>query len=173
MTITTTKSWKNYITLCNVLERNDIGYERDDKDLCVKCNVIGNNTEMNMLFAINPSKMLITLFCPISIKAEKEKMADMALAVCMVNNTLADGSFCLDTRDGLMYYKVTSSFYESNVNETVFEYMLSTAVNTVDEYYEKFDKLAKSDKPFNDSYDSAEKLNDDIALYFMTKNLIG
>lgn len=165
MTITTTKSWKNYITLCNVLDRNDIEYERDDKDMCVKCTVSGEETELNFLFAIDPSKMLITVFSPISVKLPKEKIADMALAVCMINHNLADGSFCIDIKDGFLYYKITSSFYESNLNETVFEYMLSAAANTVDEYYPKLSRIAASQEP----YQETDPSDNQLALYLMNK----
>ncbi|MBR2176010.1 MAG: hypothetical protein IJ861_03575 [Clostridia bacterium] len=159
MTLTTTKSWKNYITLCNALKRNDIDYEKDDKHLCIKCSVSGRDIEQNFLFEINPSKMLITLFSPVPLTFGKEKTADMSLAVCMINNSIADGSFCIDIKDRLLYFKMTASFYESTVNDTVFEYMLSTAANTVDEYYPKLHRLAKSGEPYSDS-DSSRELSD-------------
>ena len=142
MTITSTKSWKNYVMLCNTLERNDISFESNDKELCVKCGISGRDIEQNFLFSINPSKMLITLFSPIPIEIPEENTTDIAIAVCIINNKLSHGCFCIDTSEGVVYFKMTTSFYESNVSERVFEYMLSSAADTIDEYYPKIKNLA-------------------------------
>ena len=143
MTITSTKSWKNYIMLCNTLERNDISFESNDKELCVKCGISGRDIEQNFLFSINPSKMLITLFSPIPVNISEGNTTDIAIAVCIINNKLPDGCFCIDTNEGFIYFKMTTSFYESNVSERVFEYMLSSAADSIDEYYPKIQKLAE------------------------------
>lgn len=144
MTITTTKSWKNYITLCRVMEKNDIEYECDDRELTVKCSVPGHEIEQNFTFEINPSKMLITLYSPLPLELAEERSADMSIGICMINNELADGSFCIDFKSRLIYFKLTSSFYESDVCGTVFEYLLSTAANVIDEYYPKLVRLSES-----------------------------
>lgn len=167
MTITTTKSWKNYMTLCRTLDRNDIEYEREDDNLCVKCNVSGRDIELSFWFTINPSKMLITLYSPVPIKLIKDKTADMALAICMINNALEDGSFCLDICDELIYFKMTSSFYETKVNDSMFEYMLSTAADIIDEYYPRLKKLAGSEQPYKDN----EETGSELAVYFQKKML--
>lgn len=148
MTLTTTKSWKNYITLCNTLERNDIKYNREDENLCVICRVSVNDIELSFRFTINPLKMLITLYSPLPIEVNNEKASDMALAVCIINSSLDDGSFCMDLEHDLLYFKMTSSFYESQLNDTIFEYMLSTSADIIDEYYPKLKILAKN----NDVY---------------------
>ncbi len=151
MTITTTKSWKNYMTLCRTLERNDIRYNREDEKLCVICRVGGNEIEISFRFTINPSKMLITLYSPLPVEISSEKTADMALALCMINSTLDDGSFCMDIKNNLLYFKMTCSFYETQVNDTIFEYMLSTSADIIDEYYPKLKILAKSDDVYDEN----------------------
>ena len=149
MTITTTKSWKNYMSLCRTLERNDIKYNREDEKLCVICRVGGN--ELSFRFTINPSKMLITLYSPLPIELNNEKAADMALAVCMINSTIEDGSFCMDLINNLLYFKMTSSFYETQINDTIFEYMLSTSADIIDEYYPKLKMLAKGAEMYEEN----------------------
>ncbi len=148
MTITTTKSWKNYMSLCRTLERNDIRYNREDEKLCVMCRVGGNEIELSFRITINPSKMLITLYSPLPIELCNENAADMALAVCMINSTIEDGLFCMDIKNNLLYFKMTSSFYETQINDTIFEYMLSASADIVDEYYPKLKMLARNDEMF-------------------------
>ncbi len=151
MTITTTKSWKNYMTLCRTLERNYIEYKREDENLCVRCSVGGKDIELSFWFTINPSKMLITLYSPLPIELKRDKTSDMALAICMINSTLEDGSFYIDFKDELIYYKMTSSFYETQINDTIFEYMLSASADIIDEYYPKLKKLAKIEESYEEN----------------------
>ena len=87
--------------------------------------------------------MLITLYSPLPLKTEKDRIADTALAVCMINHRLKEGSFCLDLAEGLIYFKMTNSFYETKINDMLFEYMLSAAADTIDEYYPKIKKISQ------------------------------
>lgn len=167
--MTSTKSWQSYETLCGVMEKNDIYYERDDKHLCVKCSVNGQDTQLNFAFIINPSKMLITLYSPMPIKVKKENSANVALAVCMINNSLSDGNFCFDVSDGTVFFKMTSSFCDINVNEDIFEYMLSVAADTMDDYFRKINQIAQSEEAFfeNENLSAAE-----LAKYLAKKDNI-
>lgn len=165
--MTSTKSWQSYETLCGVMERNDIYYEKDDQHLCVKCSVSGQDIQLNFAFVINPSKMLITLFSPMPIQVRKEKSADIALAVCMINNSLSDGNFCFDVNDGTVFFKMTSSFCDTNVSEELFEYMLSVAADTMDDYFHKINQIARSEQPFSENDGTSAEL----ARYFAAKSL--
>ena len=163
--MTSTKSWQSYETLCSAMERNDIHYERDDDNLCVKCSVSGEDIQINFAFVINPSKMLITLYSPIPVKVRKEKSADIAIAVCMINTSLTDGGFCFDTSDGSVFFKMTSSFCDTNVTEELFEYMLSVAADTIDDYFRKIKHIALSEQPYSDS----ENTSVELAKYFAAR----
>lgn len=158
--MTSTKSWQSYETLCNVLERNDIDYERNDENLCVKCSVSGKDIQLNFLFVIHPSKMLVSLYSPVPVKIKRENFSNMALAVCIINNGLTDGNFCFEPSDGTVFFKMTSSFCDTNVSEELFEYMLSVAADTMDDYFLKISQIAKSEKPFEEDDGTAANLAD-------------
>ncbi len=158
MTITGTKAWQSYTALCKMLEKNDIDFEKDDKDLYVKCNVSGKDVELNFVFTVDASKMLITLYSIIPVQVDKDKAADIALALCVINNTLSDGAFSLDTNNLLVYYKMTSSFYNSKVNSSVYEYMLSEAANTMDDYFIKIKKLIITGEPYKEQEDHSSSV---------------
>ncbi len=164
--MTSTRSWQAYETLCSVMEKNDIYYEKDDHNLCVKCSVSGEDIQLNFAFVINPVKMLITLYSLVPVKVRKEKSADMAIAVCMINNNLTDGSFCFDTNDGTIFFKMTSSFCDTNVTEELFEYMLSVAADTMDDYFLKIKQIEKSEQPFSENNRVSAMLTD----FFRKKN---
>lgn len=155
MTITGTKAWQSYTALCRMLEHNDIDYEKDDKNLCAKCTVAGKDTDMNFLFTVDASKMLITLYSIVPIQVERDNAANIALALCVINNNLSDGAFSLDTGNMLIYYRMTSSFYNSKVNPSIYEYMLSEAADVIDDYFIKIKNLISR----SDMQDSAIPLS--------------
>ncbi len=144
MTVTAAKSKKAYQTLCRVLERNDILHECDEKNLCVKCCVSGKETELKLIFVIEPPKMLISLYAPMNIIASWENASDLAFALCVINDSLSDGHFCFDAKGMGVYFKMTSSFYNSFINDSIFEYMLSVAAEKTDEYYSRINALSVS-----------------------------
>ena len=141
MTLYGKKSIKVYQTLCSVLKRNDIIYECDENNLCVRCSISGKEKDFRMIFVIEPSKMLISLYVPIEIDSGLKNVSDLAFALCVINDTLSDGHFCFDRRNTGVYFKMTSSFYNSILSESIFEYMLSVAAEKTDEYYLKINEL--------------------------------
>lgn len=144
MTVTTVKSQKAYQTLCRVLERNEILYECDEKNMCIKCSVSGRDRDMNIYFVIEPPKMLLTVYVPIDVGESWKNVSDLALALCVINDTLSDGHFGFDRRNMEVYFKITSSFYDTWLNDSVCEYMLSAAAENADEYCTKINALGMS-----------------------------
>ncbi|HCA55624.1 MAG: YbjN domain-containing protein [Acutalibacteraceae bacterium] len=129
----TSRSATFYTMLCHVLEHNDIPYERID-DWCVTCLVSGREGDIRLNFTVDDSKMLVTLYAPTVRHIPQERLPDLSLAVCMLNHQLSDGAFCLDMVNGLLYFKLTVSFYNSEPSEDIYTYMLSIAADTVDRY---------------------------------------
>ena len=125
MTITSTKAWKHYMLICRSLEYNDIPYIKDDNTLCVRCRICGRDGDLQFLYSEKKKKM----------------PADAALAVCLINNRLSNGCFYLDMDDRLLYFRMTTSFYETDLNGMLFEYMLSAAADTIEEYSPEIETL--------------------------------
>lgn len=144
MTVTAVQSKKAYLTLCSVLERNDILHECDEENLCVRCSVGGREAEMRLIFIIEPPKMLVSLYAPMNIAASCDNAADMAFALCIINDSLSDGHFCFDRQNMSVYFKMTYSFYNSFITDSVFEYMLAVAAEQTDEYYSRINALKAS-----------------------------
>ena len=129
----TAKPKNSFNSLCSVLERNGIDYEICSSD-CVICSVCSRDRDIRMIFSIDSSKMLITLWSSLYRNVPYEKTTDAALALCMINHSIPDGELCFDIGEHLIYYKLTSSFYNSGISDSVFEYMLSAGANTIEKY---------------------------------------
>ena len=141
MTITATRSWKSYNTLCSMLQKNDIPFERDDEDLRVCCCVSSGEKERLFVFETDPSKMLITLKCELPFSPDTDVLPDIAIGCAVINNELECGGFCLDIAERRIYYRMTASFYESSRSRGVFEYMLSSAADAADRFCPKLEKM--------------------------------
>lgn len=138
--MTAARSEQAYTALCSVLERNDIDYEKI-QDRNIRCNINGIESDIQLVFSINPSKMLVTLYSPIFKDVPAERATDTALATCIINHSLTDGAMCFDIKENFIYFKMTSSFYESGLNSSIFEYMLSASAEAIEKYREKIKKL--------------------------------
>ena len=142
MILTSTKAWKHYMLLCRTLDRNGITYKRNDKRLCVRCTLPEGDKDHSFLFSIDPEKMLISLYSPVLTDSETSGQ-ELAAALCVINNDLRHGCFCYCIEDRLLYFRMTTSFYETNLSGEVFEYMLSRAADTIEEYSEPLRKLSE------------------------------
>lgn len=141
MTITSTKSWKHYMLICHILSSNDIPFIRNDTALSIRCSISSRDGDMLFFFSVDPSKMLINLYSPLNFRIKEEDRGEIALGLCMINNKLSHGCFYLDTEDNIIYFRMTTSFYETNLNEMLFEYMLSSAADSVEEFSDVIKKL--------------------------------
>ena len=129
-----------YPALFNVLERNDISYEIKST-YCVKCHISVHDEDVSIMIKTDTDKMLVTLYSPLNVFVPAYMATDTSLAVCMLNHSLADGCFCYDIGDGLVYFKMTSSFYNSKLDDSNFEYMLSYTADIIEEYGAKLYRL--------------------------------
>ena len=139
-TITAAKSRQAILTLCRVLKRNGIDYSLSAGN-CVRCSINVHESEISFIFSVDPSKMLVTLYSRMFSSVPRERSTDAALAICMINHSLPDGTICFDVRDGMIYYKMTSSFYDSGLSDSIIEYMLSAAADTVESYRPSLTRL--------------------------------
>lgn len=142
MTITSTKSWKHYMLICHILGYNDIPYIKNDEKLCIRCRITGKEDDLQFVFSVDPVKMLVDLYCPMDTQIEEERTGDIAIGLCMINNRISHGGFYLDTENGIIYFRMTTSFYETDLNAMLFEYMLSSAADFVEEYRFAISELA-------------------------------
>ena len=137
MTTIAEKSYHAYYSLCRVLERNDIDFRCNEKELRVTSFVAVGDIELKFIFSIDPCKMLVSLYAPVPLIVPPDNITDISLAICMINNSLSDGHFCIDTINRGVCFRMTSSFYNSRLNDSIYEYMLSAAADSIDEYYPK------------------------------------
>lgn len=134
---------KTYDTLCGVLDSDELQYEKDEEKLTIRFGIRGEDIPMDILVRIDAERQLITLLSHLPFTISEEKRLEVAIAVSVVNYKLADGSFDFDVTDGHMFFRMTSSFIESDIGSELFNYMIAISLHTIDDYNDKFLMLDK------------------------------
>ncbi len=127
-----------YETICNSLDARGWHYKREEDDLIIRCGARGEDLPMDMIFHVNARAQVVSLISPLPYKIKEEKRVEAALAICVANYGLINGSFDYDLSDGSIHFRVVSSYRESILGTELFDYMVGITVHTVDEYNDKF-----------------------------------
>ncbi len=134
---------KTFTTFCKMMEAREWKFDKDEENLRIKTGVRGDDLAIHVNVAIDSERALVLLYSPFEFSVPQEKMMDMALAVCIINNSLIDGNFDYDTEKGSLCFRMSMSFRESLISVEALDYMMSYTVYVVDEYNDKLLMLAK------------------------------
>lgn len=127
-----------YETACRALDAKDWKYTRHDEDLVLTFGARGDDLSMDFLLVVNPEAQVISVISLMPFKINEDKRVEAALAVCMANYGLVNGSFDYDISDGEIRFRLASSFRESILGEELINYMVLVAAGTIDKYNDKF-----------------------------------
>ncbi len=134
---------KVYATLIKMLDNKEWRYERHDDDLVIKSGVKGDDLPIEFIVMVRPENEIIQFFSRLPFEMAEDKRVDGAIAVCVANYGLIDGSFDYDISDGEIRYRLTCSYCGSEISESLFEYIIFCAASTVDRYNDRFFMLSK------------------------------
>jgi len=132
-----------YETFCKTLDARNWKYTRHDEDLVITCGVRGEDLPMDLVIIVNPKAQVVSVISQLPFSIPEDKRVDMAMAVCVANNGLINGTFDFNVLKGDIRFRVVSSFRESILSEELFNYMLIIAAGTVDQYNDKFLMISK------------------------------
>ncbi len=137
------RAHKVFSTLCETLEQLKMNFSKNEDRLTIDIGMQGEDLPMFMTIYIHADRQLIALISHLPFTIPEDKMVDVAIATCAVNNKLHDGCFDYDILGGRMLFRMTSSFVESDIGNELFTYMLAISGNVIDDYNDKFLMLAK------------------------------
>jgi len=137
------KAREVYNSIVEALEAREWTFDRNDEDLIIKTGIKGEDLPIEFLLIVNPRNEVIQFISRLPYNIPEEKRIDAAVAVCVANYGLVDGSFDYDVRDGEIRYRVTCSYIGSDVPADLVEYIIFIGVKTVDEYNDRLFMLSK------------------------------
>ena len=130
-----------YNTLCRALDNIGWKYNKIEDELKIMFGVGGEDIPMNFLVIIDAERQLVRLLSLLPFQMKSDKRVEGALATCIINYVLADGSFDFDLDEGHIMFRLTASFRESLLGEELFKYMVSIACHTIDKYNDQLSDL--------------------------------
>ncbi|MBP3634002.1 MAG: hypothetical protein J6J43_05470 [Oscillospiraceae bacterium] len=139
----TLKAQQTYKTLCTSFDNNGWHYDRHDDDLVITCSMSSDDLPIDHMISVLAKQQVVMLLSRLPFTVPKEKALDIAIAVCVINDKLADGCFDYKMEDGSVYFRQTTSFLESELGEELFPRMVSIASTTVDAFNDKLFMLVK------------------------------
>lgn len=134
---------KVYATMVRALKAKDWHFREDAEKLTIVSSCTGDDIDMNFIIEVDADREVITFLSSMPFKAPEEKRVDVAIAVCVANYGMVNGSFDFDINDGEIRFRLTTSYCGCEIGEPFFMDMMSTALNTVDRYNDRFLMLAK------------------------------
>lgn len=137
------RAQKVYETLCATLDKHEWHYQKNEERLSIECGAQGEDLPMEITIRVDTERQLIMLLSHLPFIISEDKRLDVAIATSIANNGLVDGSFDFDITDGHMFFRMTSSFIESDIGSELFTYMLMVSCHTIDEYNDRFLMLGK------------------------------
>ncbi len=132
-----------FATLCQMLDKNNWSYSKDEEELSVSCSARGDDLPMELRIDVDAERMLVILISHLPFVIKEDKRLDVAIAISAINNMLVDGCFDYDLSSGHMFFRMTNSIIESTLGADAFEYMLFCSCQTIDVYNDKILMLAK------------------------------
>ncbi len=133
-----------YATLCKTLDSHEWKFNGNEEELCITCVAQGEDLPMQIKLEVDAKRHLAILVSHLPFVVPEDKRLDIAVAVSTVNYALVDGSFDYDVKTGHMFFRMTTSYLESEIGSDAFTYMLFCSCKTIDEYNDKFLMLAKN-----------------------------
>lgn len=133
---------RTYDTLCATLAERQWKFRRDDEKLEIEYVVNGDDMPMRFFIRFDAERALMRVFSPMPLTVKEDKRLEMAVAISMINNRLADGCFEMDITDGELRFRVCSCFCDSVLSPEVFLYFVQMSIKVVEIYNDKLYMLA-------------------------------
>ncbi len=129
--------------LCKALENNDWKFQKDEEKLSIECGARGDDLPIRLNVDIDADGMIAILISHLPFIVQEDKRLDVAIVVSIINNNLVDGCFDFNIETGTLLFRMTNSFLESTISDSVFEYLIFCSCHTIDEYNDKLLMVAK------------------------------
>ena len=137
------KAKEVFDALVDMLDTRDWKYDKFEEDLVIKSGIKGEDLPIEFLIVVKPKNQVVQLLSRLPFQIPEDKRVDAAIAICVANNGLVDGSFDYDIGEGDITFRLTCSYRESFLSADLFEYMILVSAGTIDDYNDKFFMIAK------------------------------
>ena len=125
------------------LTNHHFKFDPHDDDLVISMTVHGDDLPQPTLVIVLDDRSVVQVISPIPSHIPEDKRVDAAVAVCVANYGMVNGSFDLDMSDGEIRFRVTQSYRGMELSDDFITYCLGIAFQTTDKYNDRFFLLGK------------------------------
>lgn len=146
------KAKRAYATIIAMMNEDNLKYQREDEKLRIKISFSTNDLDVDMIFSVDADRSLVRMisFLPDECTFSSNDIVKGAVAVCVANHNMVNGSFDYDINEGDIFFKLVDSYRAGDITVETVRYMLSTALHTIDQYNDRFRDLANGTMSLND-----------------------
>ena len=101
---------KMYNIFCQTLDAIDLKYTEEEEDLRIRLSARGEDLPMELVIRMNVEMQLVQIISRIPCEMPEDKRIDGAIAISAINNKMVNGCFDLDLSDGVIFFRMSSSF---------------------------------------------------------------
>ena len=132
---------QQYATMCEALDLQEFKYEKVEDKNMIQLGFQGDQGEIliNIHFDVDRCLLSVMNLLPVSFGKE-EVLATIAIA--HTNYQLLEGWFLMDPESGKICFKLTSSYYETNLDHEHMRYMIALSYEMSNKYAGIFHRLA-------------------------------
>ena len=135
---------QNADILISMLNHRKLRYsieEKTDTRTHIRIIFTGRDLPMTLHILLRTDKQIVSVLSAMPFKITPEKRSDAAFAVIAANHGLIDGSFDLNMQTGEIRFRLTSSYMETTLSETLFSYLMYVSAETIDRFNDRFEGL--------------------------------
>jgi hypothetical protein len=129
--------------ICEELDAHDWHYNKIEEKNMILSGAKGDDLPIDITFIADEKLEIIILLSELPIEIPDSKRIETALAVTMLNNILIDGSFDYHIEKGKIYFRMTTSFADTDPSKELMFRMILTSCSIVDDYNDRFLMLSK------------------------------
>lgn len=130
-------SQKAYKTLIGMFDRINWVYDKYDDKLLVETGMKSNDLKINFKIYIYEKydELIVISKLPFTVSSMRREV--MALAVCMINNSIRNGRFDYNINEGELSFRCSSCFTGGELSDKTAERMVMLTGGTVEDYNDK------------------------------------
>ena len=132
------KEGKNaYLRICEYFDTHKISYKKNEDSLSVECLAIGDDLPMPATVIVEDGLKILIFYSKLPFTVPTQMHFLVAKAICIINNSLIDGCFDFNIKNGEIHYRMTNSFLENEITDKIFSYMINTSFEIIDKYNDR------------------------------------
>ena len=125
------------------LKSKDWKYDKDVENFRFNYQVGGDDIPMSFILFIDAERELIRSLSFLPFDFAEDKRIEGAIAVCVANHGMVNGSFDYDISDGTVFHKLAVSYKNTEVTDETITYIMGLGMAMVDKYNDRFFALNK------------------------------